>query len=100
MRNLRILSDEGQSPRDDNCLKIELIDPQIERTVDRILSGELPPVTGDKEVIQEIARRVSEGEIRVRLFRREGDGEIVVYPPHLVATLENRWPEPRPIGGT
>lgn len=78
-------------------MRIELVDPGIEKTVDRILSGELPPATGDKEVLQAIAQRVADGQASVEWFRREGDREIV-YSSSQVATFADRWPEPRPIG--
>jgi hypothetical protein len=90
-------------------VKIRLLDPKIEQIVDRILSGESPPETDNKEVIQELARRCKEDGVLIEFYRWESFTSAqtgapgprkVDYSEGMVKCFADgdHWPEPRPIG--
>jgi hypothetical protein len=88
-------------------MRVRLLDCDVEGIADRILSGELPPETGNKEVIQEIARRVADENLDVEFYRWDDRGLDsgwgffeIAYDREQVKTFADRshLPEPRPIG--
>lgn len=88
-------------------MRIRLLDCDVEGIADRILSGELPPETGNKEVIQEISRRVAEDGLDVEFYRWDDRGLDagwgffeIAYDREMVEGFADtsHFPEPRPIG--
>jgi hypothetical protein len=60
-------------------MKIKLTPANIQQTVDRILSGDLPPETNNREVIQALAQRSIADGIEIIFWRSDGNTNYSEY---------------------